>query len=751
MLVSGIVQGVGFRPFVYRIATHLSLTGYVKNRGDAGVEIVVEGKKENIDAFLRDLDRKKPDRAKIHGLSVNYTKSTGEFDCFKILKSSEERELTGSVIPADISICNECLAELRNPLNRRYNYFFITCTNCGPRFTIINRLPYDRPNTTMQAFSMCEKCLNEYQNPLDRRFHAQTNACPTCGPKVTLMTNKGEPLSLKDPIREAGRLLEEGYLVAMKGIGGFHISTSTVMDEPIIRLRRTKHRAQKPFAIMARNLECVKTFAEVNDKAVELLTSYVRPIVLLDKSPNFDLSEQIAPGLHNIGVMLPYTGLHEMLFDRVKERAFVMTSANPPDEPLIKDDEQAIKTLGSVVDYFLLHDRSIAHRCDDSVVKPLGDNIGIIRRSRGFSPEPIHLKNAFEGCILALGAELNATSCILLEDKAFLTQHIGDVETLSTYNHLRDATEHLLRLVGGKVSIVACDLHPRFQTTQLAKKISESLGLDLIQVQHHHAHAASLMGEYSVKEMVCIVCDGFGYGSDGSAWGGEILFCNQQGFQRVAHLSEQPMIGGDLATRFPLRMVAGILYGFPDVEEYLYSNSYRFPKGEREISIILKQAKSDGLKTTSCGRILDSVSALLGLCYERTYEGEPAMKLESAAKGGHNVLSLDPQIRGHILDTRPLLYEIFVRRSSYKVADLAYSAHYYLAQGLAQLAVDEAHRLSVKVVGFSGGVAYNEHMTSIIRDMVIKNGLKFLAHNQIPPGDGGISFGQAFSTALASN
>ena len=340
--VTGIVQGVGFRPFVYRTAVKHDLLGYVRNRGDAGVEIVVEGEKEKIEKFIEDLKVKKPPLAKIHDLIVNFSEEKGEFKEFKILRSSESRELSGSVIPPDVAICDECLKELRDPRDKRYEYFFITCTDCGPRFTVIEQLPYDRPNTTMRDFPMCSFCKSEYENPANRRFHAQTVACPICGPKAYLTDNRGEEIEVKDPIREAGRLLAEGYIVAIKGYGGFHVATATTLSEPIRRLRKVKHRRQKPFAIIARSLDATRTFAIVNQKEAELLTSHVRPIVLLRKSEDYYLSDLIAPGLHNVGVMLPYSAMHYMLFDEVDEPAFVMTSANPPNQPIVKDNDEAL-------------------------------------------------------------------------------------------------------------------------------------------------------------------------------------------------------------------------------------------------------------------------------------------------------------------------------------------------------------------------------------------------------------------------
>jgi len=745
--VAGIVQGVGFRPFIYRIAVKNGLKGYVRNRGDAGVEILVEGEEGSIKSFMRDLKEKKPPLAQIYDIITTKVIGKEEYEKFTIYKSSDETELSGSVIPPDIAICDECLKELRNPKDPRYEYFFITCTDCGPRFTIIEKLPYDRENTTMREFPMCNFCKKEYTDPLNRRFHAQTVACPKCGPKVYLTTSKGELIEGVDPVREAGKLLSEGFIVAVKGYGGFHVAASTIKDEPLARLRRVKHRKQKPFAIMARSLEAIKTFAEVSRQEEKMLISYARPIVLLNKSEEYFLSDLIAPGLHNVGVMLPYTGLHYMLFDKVEDPAFVMTSANPPNQPIIKENEEALKTLGDTVDYFLFHNRKIAHRCDDSVVRMHGEDTVFIRRSRGYAPAPIMLKKKAMRCVVGLGGELNNTACVLLGNKAFISQHIGDVENVETREFLENATRHLVRLTNSKVEVVACDLHPKFTTTKLAQDLAEENGWQLIQVQHHYAHIAALMVEHDVEELVGVCCDGYGYGADGGAWGGEILLCASESssFKRLAHLEKQPLIGGDLATRYPLRIAAGILYKKVDMRNWLLQNKQHFPHGEGEIQVILHQLEKNHniIETTSCGRVLDAVSAILGICYERTYEGEPAMKLESAALKGRDVLKLNPIIKSDTLDTTQLLLEIFENKDKHSTVDLACSAHAYLARGLATLAVEKALENNVKTVGFSGGAACNEILVSYMRKIVDEAGLKFLVHKVVPPGDGGLSFGQA--------
>ena len=515
-----------------------------------------------VERFMMGLTAEKPPLAQIDKIVNTDLSGKNEYQNFTISKSSQEAETSGSIIPPDIAICNQCLKELRDPKDPRFEYFFITCTDCGPRFTIIERLPYDRENTTMKEFPLCGFCKKEYEDPANRRFHAQTVACPTCGPKAYLTTNTGETVQTQDPVRLAGKLLSEGKILAVKGYGGFHIAASTLKEKPLQTLRTTKHRREKPFAIMARNIDAAKGFAEVSSKEQELLTSPARPVVLLNKSQNYNLSPLVAPHLHNVGVMLPYTGLHYMLFDQVDDPAFVMTSANPPNQPIVKDNEQALKILGSTVDYFLFHNRQIAHRCDDSVMRVHGNRQVFLRRSRGYAPAPIRLKQKSKRCVVALGGELNDTSCVLLDDKAFISQHIGDVENVETRSFLQEATSHLQHLTNCQAEMVACDLHPKFTTTMLAKEMAEADGSPLVQVQHHHAHAAALMAEHGLDEIIAVTCDGYGYGIDGEAWGGEILHCTSESpeFKRLGHLEPQLLLGGDLASRYPVRLAAAMLH-----------------------------------------------------------------------------------------------------------------------------------------------------------------------------------------------
>ncbi len=441
-----------------------------------------------------------------------------------------------------------------------------------------------------------------------------------------------------------------------------------------------------------------------------------------------------------------------MLFDQIEEPAFVMTSANPPSEPIVTDNTEAIEKLGTTVDYLLLHDRAIAQRCDDSVIRFHNRKTSFIRRSRGYVPKPIILKRSFNKCVLGVGAEENVATCILLHDKAFISQYIGDVENLETYTFLKKTISHLEMLTNARFDAIACDLHPKFATTRLAKEIGEETKCPVLPIQHHYAHTLSLMGEHGLDEIVGIACDGYGYGADGKPWGGEILYCNKDRFERTNYLQEQPMLGGDLATRYPLRMAAGILNRTVDIEDWLLKNSKHLPHGRKEAQTIIEQLKSkNSPPTTSCGRILDAVSAVLGICYERTYQGEPAIKLESVATRGKDVLKLKPEITNGILETTNMINAIFQAKSKFSVADLAYSAQSYLAKGLAQLAVEATQKTGINTIGFSGGVAYNKHIALSIKKYAEENGVKFFAHEILPAGDGGISFGQALAAAACED
>ncbi len=770
--VSGIVQGVGFRPFVYRLATSHSLKGYVLNLGDAGVEIVVEGDYEKIIDFIRDLRLKKPPTARIDSIQVSWEDFKGEFDSFKIAISSFKRSGLVSTVPPDVGICDECVKDILTPGRRWFNYPFTCCSICGPRFTIIYDLPYDRERTSMKSFPLCPACKSEYENPLDRRYHAEGICCPNCGPKMFLYDRKGELLNVEDPIKEAAELIGDGYIVAVKGIGGFHIAAKAIDDDVVLELRRRRRRPQQPFAVMSPDILTIKSFAIVGEVEEKLLTSYQRPIVLLRKSSNYYLSEYVSPGLHTIGVMLPYTGIHLLLLKYSREPALIMTSGNYPGEPMVISNEDAFDRLSSIVDYFLVHNREIINRCDDSVMRVSSNYPIFIRRSRGFAPSPIKLDNleGFRDNVIALGAELQVTGAILYRNHCFLTQHIGDTVDLKTLDFLEYAISFLMRVLRMKnPSIIACDLHPNFNTTKLAFLMAEKFNAEVVQVQHHFAHLASLIAEHNLpinEAVVGIVIDGYGYGLDGNAWGGEIVLYKDKSFERMGQIDYQFMPGGDLATYYPARMLAGMmfkLFSLDEVRSFLISHCIKgFRYGVSEIDVVLKQLSS-GFNvhlTSSLGRVLDAFSALFGVCYKRTYEGEPAMKFESFAISNSTLDKYSKEIdltvpiifdrKGFaVIDVGKLLRKTFdYMSSSINPRALAYLIHRALGRALGEAAVRIAKDVNAKYIGVSGGAAVNELLLSTIAKIVSKNNLKLLVHRLVPPGDGGLSLGQVFYASI---
>ncbi|HIH97489.1 MAG TPA: carbamoyltransferase HypF [Thermoplasmata archaeon] len=757
--VYGIVQGVGFRPFVYRNAVEHDLKGWVVNLGDSSVKIVVEGEKNEIKSFISDIETKKPPLARVNKLKVKEEGKGGgsgtkeSFGSFKILPSKKDSNSSTSMIPADISICDECAKELITPTNRRFDYFFITCTNCGPRYSIIREVPYDRERTSMDAFPMCEECSSEYKDPMDRRYHAQTVACDRCGPKAWLQDSENKVVECKssaDSIRLAGKLLTEGNLIAVKGYGGFHLACNASDSKAVSRLRKLLvGKGEQPFALMARNLETINKFARVNKREETLLTSWIKPIVILEKKPSSHrhISPLVAPGLHNVGVMLPYSGLHLLLFQQNNTDAFVLTSANKVGEPMIMSNEEAVGKLGKKVDYFLVYEREILHRCDDSVMRLVNDQPTLLRRSRGYAPMPVQLARPVKNCVLAVGGELNVAGCLLKNDKAFLTPYVGNTSHWETFQFLSQTIDHLLKLAGCSPQTVACDLHPTFNTTRFAEDWSASHRIPLFRIQHHHAHVAGLMGEWNLEEVIAIAVDGFGYGSDGQAWGGEVFYSDRKDFERLCWLEKQPMAGGDLAAYYPLRMTGGMLNKFVEKEEltkWLNRRRHYFPHEKEEIGLLIKQLENEEfLPTTSCGRVLDAVSALLGVCHYRSYEGEPAMRLEAAAVGGEQILKLKPQIEKKEIKSTPLMEEIWKKRGACRVKDLAYSAEDYLAESFATAAVEKAMERGVGNIGVTGGCACNNHLVKTMKNIIEDSGLNFFQHRLLPPGDGGVSFGQA--------
>jgi len=723
----------------------------------------VEGEKETINNFLEALKNDKPPISIYTSMDVKWTDYKGEFKVFEIKKSKKKVKKTKiSYIPPDIAICKDCLHELFDPKDRRYLYPFIACSHCGPRFTIIFDLPYDRDKTTMVDFPLCPKCAREYEDPLDRRFHAQVIACPVCGPKMFLCDKSGEIIDDKEPLKTAGKLIDEGYILAIRGIGGTHVAVKATEDDPVLKLRKRRRRPWQPFAIMSPDIDVVRGFAEVSKEEEELLTSFRRPIVALKKSESYYLSEWISPGLHTIGVMLPYSGFHYMLFKYTKEPAVIMTSGNLPREPMAITNEDALKRLRNIVDYFILHNRRIYQRCDDSVIRVVDGLPKFLRRSRGYVPEPINLHFKSSDIVLGTGPELRVTGAVLLEDKCFLTQHIGDVEILETLDFLKESLLHMMKLTKvSKPDVITCDLHPLFLTTKLAKEFAEQWNIDVIKVQHHFAHMVKLLVEHNIpldENVICIVADGVGYGLDGKPWGGEIFIGSYDWFERRGHLEPQPMPGGDLAAKYPARMVAGILSKVLSTEELkevlLRKCINGFRRGELELNIVLSQIskKINLTETTSAGRVLDAISALLEICFERTYEGEPAMRLESVATLGDpskaKITTNIEQIGNtYIVNTTNILLRVLEESKRIRKEHVAAAAQEALAKGLANAAINIAMEEGIKIIGFTGGVAYNEAITKTIRREVEKKGLRFISHRLLPPGDGGISAGQTIAVA----
>jgi hydrogenase maturation protein HypF len=753
--VTGTVQGVGFRPFVYQLAKAHGLFGYVKNLGNH-VEILIEGNQGNLENFLQDLLEKKPPLAKITEIkSKNVPVSA--YSKF-IIVPSEPGVFENSIIPPDTAICEDCRSEIFNPSSRYYHYPFTVCTNCGPRYTTVRTLPYDRENTTMADFPLCAECETEYTDPLNRRYHAQPVCCQKCGPEIWLSDPEGNVIAKGyEAISEASDFLQQGSILSIKGFGGFHIACDARKEEPVKELRRRLKRPEQPFAVMAKNTDVVESFAELEGAGREYLTSRRRPITVLPKSKEFNLAESASPGLHNIGVMLPYTGTQNLLFDRESDAVYVMTSANLPGRPMVVENKEALEKLKGIVDFHLLHNRVIANRNDDTVIRIVNEKAAFIRRSRGFVPEPIDLPFEVEASI-GVGAEINSTVTVAKGKLAYISQYIGNTNHLETFRYHSEVVRHLIRLTGIEPLHWGCDLHPAFNTTRFAMNMGRE---DTLPVQHHHAHMLALMADNSLpldSRMLGIALDGVGYGTDGTVWGGELFESSYSGYERLGHLLPQPMPGGDLASKVPSRMVLGILFERLEKEE-LEKLPLSFPQGTQEFSAVMKQLEKgvNVFQSSSTGRVLDAAAAMLGICGIRTYEGEPAMKLESAAKKSTHMVELPLVFKKAeksglpAFDTTELLLGVYELFGKYSTADLAFAVEESLAKGISELAVSLALKRGLEKIGLSGGVAYNDHITSCIAGNVKEAGFEFLTHVQVPCGDGCISFGQALAAGLKTN
>ena len=745
---TGLVQGVGFRPFVYNLAQKYSLAGWVRN--DAfGAIIEVEGRGNSLNSFLDSLTKKTPPLAHISSREECFIPPLRDKK-FKILKSKSHPEKFVPVT-ADIATCPDCLHELSDSKDFRYHYPFINCTNCGPRFTIIKGVPYDRSKTTMASFKMCSVCRREYNNPRDRRFHAQPVACPKCGPVLSLLDPKGKEILSANKIEKAKGLLRKGKIVAIKGIGGFHLAVEALNQKAVRKLRQRKFREDKPFALMADSIETIKKFCLVDSVEEKLLLSIKRPIVLLRKKENCLIPEEVAPKQKYLGFMLPYSGLHHLLFEssdngKLIAKVLVMTSGNVQDEPIAYSNREALRRLEKIADYFLTNNRDIYIRVDDSVTRVIKDKEFVIRRSRGYVPYSLTLPFKTKP-ILACGAELKNTFCLTKNDQAFLGHHIGDLKNLETLKSFEKGIAHFKKLFNLEAKIVAYDLHPEYLSSKYASALP---AVRKIAVQHHHAHIVSCMTENGLKEKVIgVAFDGSGYGSDGKNWGGEFLITTPKVFLRAAHWQYIPLLGGDKAVEEPWRMGISYLYSiFGDDFLKLNLNIIKFLKQKNWQ--LLKQSLEKKINTpltSSIGRLFDAVSSILGLRYKVNYEGQAAVELEMIAEkgieGNYN-FSLDKSREILIIEPRKIIKEI-VEDLNQGVVPSVISAKFHNTLALIILKVCKALQKKEKLnkVALSGGVFQNIFLLNKTINLLEKNGFKVFIHHQVPTNDGGICLGQA--------
>ncbi|MEM4724455.1 MAG: carbamoyltransferase HypF [Candidatus Hadarchaeum sp.] len=751
--IDGVVQGVGFRPFIYGLAVRHALTGWVLN-SSSGVDIEVQGPNVQLAAFQAAITVEAPPLARIDRLVATPIPVISE-QGFSIRDSAPD---TGtSLVSPDVATCPDCLAEILDPGNRRYRYPFTNCTNCGPRYTIIQSMPYDRSATTMRHFVMCPACQAEYEDPLNRRFHAQPNACPVCGPQVELVAGD-EVLAVLgylnpvDDIARTAALLRAGYIVAIKGLGGFHIACDATNAEAVERLRQRKQRPHKPFAVMVATLEEAKSHCFVSDEEAALLSSVGAPIVLLYRRSESSIAFNVAPDNPMLGLMLPYTPLHHILLRDVG-RPLVMTSGNLSDLPIITDNDQAIEKLGSIVDAFLLHNRRIHIGCDDAVwwVDRFADTIDPtyqpLRRSRGDAPYPIRLPWPSEEHILAVGAEMKNTFCLLRGSDAFLSQHIGEVDSLESLTYFRQALDHLSQLFKFDPAILVCDLHPGYLTSRLARELAVERDLPCLAVQHHHAHIACCLAENGREgPVVGIALDGTGYGPDGAIWGGEVLVASLASYERVAHLEYLPLPGGDAAIRKPYRIAWSYLIATQGTIPELPTLSTLSAQERRIVSKQVERGVNAPL-TSSCGRLFDAVSALTGMCRVTTFEAQAAIALELAAREA-NLATLKPypfsiDEEGVIRLGRMLAHIADDVKVGRPVGEIAAAFHLSLARMITQAAMRVRSRTGLMTAALSGGVFQNRLLLRLVRAQLRAAGFEVLTHRQTPANDGGLSLGQA--------
>ncbi len=750
--VSGQVQGVGFRPFVYRLAHELGLAGWVRNDSE-GVEIAVEGERPQVMSLIARLQSESPALARVEKVTHDLSPPTTGLHGFSISASKSGKVQTG--ITPDMAICADCLHELFDPADRRYRHPFINCIHCGPRYTLTARLPYDRANTSMAKFAQCPQCQAEYDAPTTRRFHAQPNACPQCGPSLQMFDAQWQRVESDDPIAASAERIRAGQVVAIKGIGGFHLVCDARNAAAVARLRGGKQREEKPFAVMVLNTQSAKHYANFSEQEAVLLESGERPIVLLRQSPTCATELQgIAPGLSSIGLMLPYTPLQYLLFHELQGRpqgtdwlqqetklALVMTSANPGGEPLVKNDAEARASLSALADAFLTHNRDILHRCDDSVMKWQANAPAFIRRARGFTPRRITLPCAGPS-ILACGAWLKNTVCLTRGNEAFVSQHIGDLDHAGARQMLDDTVAHLCDILDVQPQAVAHDLHPDFYSTQFAQSFAAQHQLPLIGVQHHHAHIAALCAEHRFTEPVLgVALDGVGLGTDGSAWGGELLRVEGADFQRLGHLAPLCMPGGDRAAREPWRMAAAVLFDMGRGDEIVR----RFPNQAGAATVVsMLQRQLNSPATSSTGRLFDAAAGLLGISEIQAYEGQAAMLLEGLAERHGRV---EPLADGYtlsddgVLDFHPLLGALADCKDTAQGAALF---HATLAAGLGAWVQRATVQCGIKHVALGGGCFLNTVLTNALHENLTAQGLRVLTAQRLPPNDGAISLGQAW-------
>lgn len=734
--INGIVQGVGFRPFIYNLAREIGLVGTVSNTS-RGVLIEVQGEPTQIEDFTTRIEADAPPLSVI--ISVRHEDIELGKDSEFIIVPSEGDEEVATLISPDVAICPDCLRELFDPPDRRYHYPFINCTNCGPRYTIIENIPYDRPYTSMKHFPLCPDCKREYEDPEDRRFHAQPNACPVCGPHIWLADKQGNEMRSDDPISETVELISAGKVLAIKGLGGFHLAVDARNVDAVAKLRRAKGRDEKPFAVMVRDLEVAKQLCVLDKQEERILKSIQAPILLATKIAEENLAPNIAPGSEQLGIMLPYTPLHHLLLNQDLD-VLVMTSANFSEEPICIDNAEAIQRLSDMVDNFLFHNRDIYLRSDDSVVIKLDNEVRPIRRSRGYAPRPVFLKD--EGpSVLAVGAELKNTVALSKGEKVFLSQHIGDLENLEAFEFFKMTVDHLNRIFEIEPELIVHDLHPEYLSTKWAKEQD----LHLKGVQHHHAHLASVMAEHGLDEPVIgIIMDGTGFGTDGTIWGGEFLVGDFAGFERAASFEPLVLPGGEAAIKAPWR--TGLSYLYRTFGDDLPSVPMLKDKAIDPIIQMIDKGINSPI-TSSCGRLFDAVAAISGGKETIRYEAQAAIEFMQAAKNqlGDDRTTFDitkPEDH-YVISIQHLMTELIGRlQSGYSLGALSQWFHHSLIVTFVRMAVRIREKHCINKIGLSGGVFQNKLLFEGIVKHLEKNEFEVYTHNQVPTNDGGIALGQ---------